>query len=85
VTIAGSGRSSKRSARKRTEFKLKPVDEAIPAGGVATLKLKPSRKRAKQLKKAVALGAKARAVVKVSAVDTARNTATEKRTVKLKR
>jgi hypothetical protein len=80
--IAAAGKA-KRSALKRQRFKLKEAKGQIGAGATQTLKLRVRHKARKAAAKALDDGAKARAKITVIATDTAGNSATGRRTVRL--
>ncbi|MGI9556558.1 MAG: thrombospondin type 3 repeat-containing protein [Solirubrobacterales bacterium] len=74
-----------RSAGKSKTLKLKKATGSAGPGQTETLKLRLSKKRTKQLKKALKAGAKPKAKITVVAADEAGNEATEKTTVKLRK
>ncbi len=89
VTRGGVKRSASRSrltAKDRRRFKLRAARSRIPAGGTATLKLKPRDKRAKRkLRRLVARGARAKAKIKVVTTGASGNSSTVRIEIELRR
>jgi hypothetical protein len=70
----------------RTKFPLKSISRSVPAGGAATLELKPAKRRyAAKIAKFLSSGKKAKASVSVTLRDTLGNSKTQSLSAKLRR